>query len=371
LFPLAWVAAAILFFLRALEIDEETEPHGAQAVGSTTHARSRLWWGAALLCVAGGVLTKWTAPVFFYGTVVPLLWWRGRLRLLWSRQHLLGAILAAGVCLAWAGAAVALAGWDAFFDTVSREAMQRLSPSHHQEALRQMHADQPAQLYPWAEALVHPLKILAINLPWSAFALLTLRPRFAQLWDERGRRLLQALHCWTWPNLLFWTLVPEHGSRHSFPLFPGLAGLAALVWVAWLTGRLRWPVPRVRAGQVLVGILAVWLAAKLLFVHAVVPARSQKREPRAKAEQLAAVVPEGKTLYLFRQKDEAILFYFGREVRLLPDVAQLPSHGEPVYCMLDQPDWLRWPSTRPAEVLLHLRDELGAPMVLVRVRGEP
>ena len=30
------------------------------------------------------------------------------------------------------------------------------------------------------------------NLPWSAFALLALRPGFVRLWDERGRRLLQA-----------------------------------------------------------------------------------------------------------------------------------------------------------------------------------
>ena len=66
--------AAILCAARALEIAEgERVPW--------TYAG---WWLAALLCVAGGVLTKWTAPAFFYGTLIPLLWWRGRLRLLFG-----------------------------------------------------------------------------------------------------------------------------------------------------------------------------------------------------------------------------------------------------------------------------------------------
>ena len=78
----AWVTAALVCFLRALEIAE----------GSSTPRALWLWWSAALLCVAGGVLTKWTAPVFFYGTIIPLLWWRDRLRLLLGRHHLISAL---------------------------------------------------------------------------------------------------------------------------------------------------------------------------------------------------------------------------------------------------------------------------------------
>src|SRR5205823_14722485 len=70
------------------------------------------WWLAALLCVAGGFLTKWTAPAFFYATAVPLLWRRGQLRLLLGRQHVVSAGLAAGLCLAWVVAAASLGGWD-------------------------------------------------------------------------------------------------------------------------------------------------------------------------------------------------------------------------------------------------------------------
>src|SRR5262249_4680329 len=160
------------------------------------------WWLASLLCVAGGVLTKWTAPAFFYGTVLPLLWWRGQLRLLWGRRHIVSAALGAGVCLARIGAVVAQIGWEELYDTVSREALQRLSPSHHREAQQAMASHHEPRLYPWAEVLAHPFRILAASLPWSGLALVTMRRRFVQLWDQRGRRLLVALHCCPSPYLI-------------------------------------------------------------------------------------------------------------------------------------------------------------------------
>ncbi len=395
----AWVAVAIVCFLRALETAEDSlavTPQRAGDVSPLMELKSgglrpplamralrqyRFWWFAALACVAGGVLTKWTAPAFFYGTAVPLLWWRGRLRLLFGRPHLMAVALSAGICLAWIGAAVALAGWHPFYDTVSREGLMRLLPSHHYRP------------YPWREALLHPLKLLAANLPSSAFALLALRPAFGQLWDERGRRLLQALHCWVWPNMLFWSIIPEHAPRHGFPLSPGIAGLAALVWFAWLTGRLPWPwlapvVARspdratvrrpwhngvwklaLRPGAALVGLFALWLMVKLAFVHVAVPARNQNRLPRAKGEQLAALIPEGKTLYLFMLKDEGIMFYYGRTVRRLPSPAQLPSSSEPLYCILDKAEWEQWKSLRATELIQRMKDEQGAPIVLVKVQG--
>ena len=56
----------------------------------------------ALLCVAGGTLTKWTAPAFFYLTVIPLLAWRRQLALLFGWRHLLAVSIAAFACAAWA-----------------------------------------------------------------------------------------------------------------------------------------------------------------------------------------------------------------------------------------------------------------------------
>src|SRR5262249_46700192 len=156
--------------------------------------------------------------------------------------------------------------------------------------------------------------------------------------------------------------------RHSFPLLPGMAGLAAMVWLAWLTGRLRWPIPRLRPGTVLVVTLVVWLGVKAAFVHAVTPHRNRGREPRAKGAQLAARVPGGAMLYLFRLKDEGIMFCYDRPVCRLAGPAELPSSPEPLYCILDEPEWTQWQSERKAEALLHLTDEQGAPIVLVRVK---
>jgi 4-amino-4-deoxy-L-arabinose transferase-like glycosyltransferase len=336
----AWVAGSILFFLRALEAEEEGQ--GGWCC-----------WIAALLCVAGGVMTKWTAPAFFYGTAIPLLWWRGRLRLLWGRRHLLSAALGAGLCFTWAGLAIAQTGWDVFYNTISREALMRISPVHH---------DRP---YPWLEVLAHPFILFAANLPWSVCLFWALRPSFVNLWDERGRFIIQAMHCWIWPNLIFWSSIPEHATRHSFPLCTGLAGLAAMVWYAWLTGRLAWPFSRLKPSTALIGMVAIWLVVKLVFVHAVIPARGGIREPRAKAAQIAAVVPDSATLYLFRLKDEGIMFYYGRPVRRLHSLNDLPSSAEPLFCILEKSEWETLDRTRKADEVLWLSDEQGADIVLV------
>jgi hypothetical protein len=403
MFQVFWVSASILFFLRALEASEEVEyreskiedrearisawkavetsgsfalidcpPSTLDPRFSILNLRSSLWfwWIASLLCVAGGFLTKWTAPAFFYGMVIPLLWRQGKLRLLWERHHLVSAVVAAGICLTWAGAAAAMTSWDEFYGTVSREGLMRLSPSHHHRP------------YPWKETLGHPLRLLAASLPGSAFALLALWPGFSRLWDGRGRRLLQALHCWTWPNMLFWSVIPEHATRHSFPLFPGLAGLAAMVWLAWLRG-LKWPnwrlaivslrqISPVRLskwtpGRWFILMVITWLIVKLVFVQVILPHRNPSRQPKEKGEQIAALVPEGKTLFLFRLKDEGIMFYYGREVKRLPSPALLPSSPEPIYCILDESEWQLWDPALPIEVLLRMPDEQGDPIVLIKV----
>ncbi len=334
-----WVLASILFFLRATE--DETECFG--------------WSLAALLCVAGGVLTKWTAPQFFYGMAIPFLWWRGRLRWLWSWQHLGSAAIAAAVCLAWVAAAVWREGWEIFWHTFAREAFSRLVPGYS------------GRPYPFLGSLLHPAKLLLTALPWSILALVTLRPSFLTLWDERGRRLLQALHCWTWPQVLFWSLLTEHTPRHSFPLFPGFAGLAAMAWYAWHTGRVAPLLPRVRPAQLLAGALALWLIVKLGYVHYLMPQRSERCQPGAKGALLASLVPAEARLFLFRLKDEGIFFYFARPAVRLAAPAQLPRSTEPLYCVLCLSEWHAWDPARPAEVVQRFSDEQGDPIVLIRV----
>src|SRR5438552_785802 len=184
----AWVAGSLIFFFRALEEhDRGASPRVLWC-----------WWLAAMLCMTGGLLTKWTAPAFFYATAVTLLWRRRQLRLLLSRYHLVGAGIAAALCLTWIVAAIAHEGWDIVYATISREALARLVPNYR------------GNPYRWWEVPLHPLVVLVSTLPLSVLALWTVRPTFARRWDERGRRLLQEFHCWVWPNMIVWSLMTEH-----------------------------------------------------------------------------------------------------------------------------------------------------------------
>jgi hypothetical protein len=168
--------------------------------------------------------------------------------------------------------------------------------------------------------------------------------------------------------LLFWGWCVGRSVRHGFPLAPGLAGLAALVWLGWLRHEDAKVRRRARVG--LVGLLAVWVAVKVVFVEAVVPARTEGRAARAKAEQLAALVPAGETLYLARLKDEGLTFYYGRPVRRLPSFEQLPSSPRPLFCIVTHSEWQAWGPAPPAEVVLRTADSQGDPIVLVRVRAD-
>jgi hypothetical protein len=121
---------------------------------------------------------------------------------------------------------------------------------------------------------------------------------------------------------------------------------------------------------VLIGIVAFWLIAKVLFVTVIIPARNVNREPRAKGERLAQLVPADKRLYLSRLKDEGILFYYGRTAQRLEHFEELPSSEEPLYCILDDSEWRHWCLPGTATVVERMRDEQGDPMVLIRVTAE-
>jgi hypothetical protein len=82
-------------------------------------------------------------------------------------------------------------------------------------------------------------------------------------------------------------------------------------------------------------------------------------------------VPADQTLYLFRLKDEGIMFYYGRPVRRLASIAELPVHSEPLYCILDRDEWANSQVDERVQVIRDLRDEQGAPIALVRIDGPP
>ena len=342
-----WVTAAIVLFHRALESE------GRASAG---------FWVLSLLCVAGGTLTKWTAPAFFYLTVVPLLAWRGQLARLVGWRHLLAAAVAGGACALWAVAVVQQVGWDALADTIRKEAAYRFAPK-------------ASKGYPWYEVLTYPLAVFAAHLPVSAFALLTLRPSFWKNLDEREKLLLQLLHCWTWPNLLFWTLVPNHNVRYALPMSAGLMGLGVMGMLPLLNSLVsREPKASVatstlafgsRLTRMLVLFLACWFIAKVVFVEVVIPRRTAGRNAEATGAALRERVPPGQPLYLFKLKDEGVMFYYARPAARLHDARSLPPGA---FAVLVRPEWEDRAAFGHLGLVFCMHDQQGDPIYLVHSR---
>lgn len=357
-----WVTAALVLFHRALE---------AQGRRSATG-----FWVLALLCVAGGTLTKWTAPAFFYFTAVPLLVWRGQLALLFGWRHLLAAGAAVGACALWAAAVVDQVSWDALADTIRKEAAYRFAPKAHKG-------------YPWAELVTYPLSVFAAHLPVSAFALLTFRPSFWKRWDDRGKRVLQLLHCWTWPNLLFWTLVPNHNVRYALPMSAGLMGLGVMGLLAWLessfpkrsAGPERLP-PFAREGttearrtsplsflgvgnrreRAVCAFLLCWVVAKIVFVEVAVPQRTAGRNAAATGAVLREHTAHG-PLHVLKLKDEGVMFYYARPAVRLTDPQSLAPGA---FALLIHQEWEDRAAFGHTELICCMHDQQGDPIYLVR-----
>ncbi len=333
-----WVTAAIVFFHRALD--------GNSASSRPTVRLPFLIF--SLACVAAGTLTKWTAPAFFYLTVVPLLLWRRQVSVLWSGKHLLALAVAVGMCLAWAWAVVQHVGVEALVATVQKEAAYRFAP-------KARHG------YPWWELVSYPLTVFAAHLPVSAFALLTLRTNFWNPGDDRAKFLLQLLHCWTWPNLLFWTLIPNHNVRYVLPMSPGLVGLGVFgLYSLYNSGSASGG--KMVGRQLFVFILS-WFIIKVIFVEVVIPKRLAGRNAEITAARLRDHVPAGQPLYAIQLKDEGITFYYARPVRKLSAPAALPSGA---VALLIQQEWDNRASWGSLELLECIYDQQGDPIYLVR-----
>jgi 4-amino-4-deoxy-L-arabinose transferase-like glycosyltransferase len=341
---LAWVSLGLLAFLRAYESAESLRSRSA-----------RVWWLVALLCVTGGFLTKWTAPAFFYLTVGPFLLWRRRVGWLFRRDHLAAVAVAVGLCATWAYMVSAEVGWQTLSDTVRQEAAQRFAPKAS------------GKPYPWAESIAFPAIVLCAALPWAVPALVCLRRSVAGSSDDRERMLVQLLHCWVWPNLLFWSLPAQHHVRYVLPIAPAITLLGVIALSHWMSNgpALVRRVVSARTGFI-VAVLA-WAVVKVMFVEAIMPERSAGRKARETGEQLARLVPEGEVLYLCRLKDEGVLFYYGRPARRLTRLAA--PVDEDVYVLMLDAEWDGERYLGVPEHVAELRDQQGAPIHLVRLHG--
>lgn len=354
-----WVTAALVLFHRAIETEERS---------------SSLWLVGSLLCVAAGTLTKWTAPAFFALTALPFLAWQRRLRLLVSGPFLVAVSIAVAAVAGWAMLVAQQVGWDAPIETVRKEAAYRFAPKS------------AAKGYPWAEVVTYPLLVWAAHLPLSLFALRTLRRGFAARWDDRSQLLLAFLHCWAWPNLLFWALVPNHNVRYALPLSPALMGLGVMGLLDWWRRRAAYPPPLPGAAEdeppalsagrssptsdrgsflrTLAAFLALWLVVKVVFVEVVIPRRTAGRNAEETAGVLRDLVPPGEPLYLVKLKDEGVLFYYGRPTRKLPSPAELPR---PAYVALIESEWAEQEAAGGVELVRWMYDQQGDPLILARV----
>lgn len=329
---LAWVGIALLSVYRA----------------ELATGRSRWgWWLLALGGVAGGLLTKWTAPAFFYLTVVPWLWSRGRLRVLWSGPHLVGCGLACLLCAAWVGAVVQAVGWDVLRDTVGREAAQRFAPKGN------------GKPYPWLESLTFPFVLLAANAPWSLLVLARLRKPVGH--TPAVHSLVQLLHCWLWPNILFWSLPAQHNVRYVLPIVPAFVMLGTLHLQQWYNGLTSMHARRGKQAFALAFV--AWMAVKVGYVEWVVPTRTAHRHAEATGKELARLVPDDQPLYVKLLKDEGIMFYYGRPARRLN--RDIPV--EPFYVLLIAREYEQRATLGTTELVAECRDQQQAPIYLVRV----
>jgi 4-amino-4-deoxy-L-arabinose transferase-like glycosyltransferase len=353
---LAWVACGLLFFVRAIfEAPDRgvgCQPALRWAGWQPTPRNSLAYWIAALLCVAGGFLTKWTAPAFFYLAIIPFLIWRGQWRLLFKRDHLLAVAIASAICIGWAYLVARNIGWSVLYDTIHQEAAQRFAPKAN------------GKPYPWFESLTFPFVVLGATLPWSIPALFALRPSFLRSLDDRTRLLVQLLHCWAWPNLLFWSLPAQHNVRYVLPIAPAITLLGIIVILRWVeNAKWRFTSPR----SILIATLVLWMTVKVVFVVAIVPSRTAGRNARETGEQLARLVPPGEILYLCRLKDEGVLFYYGRPARRQMPID--PAQGTAVYAILLDAEWDGGLYYGRAIYVAEMRDQQGAPIHLVRLYG--
>jgi 4-amino-4-deoxy-L-arabinose transferase-like glycosyltransferase len=341
---LFWVSAALLFFLKAFEVQE----------AGLSKSPSIGWWLASMLCVAGGFLTKWTAPAFFYLTVIAFLLVNRRVRWLFSPGHLLGVLLAAALCTAWALAVTQAVGWETLRETVGAEASQRFVPGAR------------GRPYPWGESLAFPFVVLGANVPLAIIALWVSRKSIHRQLDAGPKRLALLFHCWLWPNLLFWSLPAQHNVRYLLPIVPAIAGLGIL-GLLHAIARLR-PQDHPRWTRVVLWVsLAAWIAYKVVFVEVVIPQRTAGRNAEPTGAELSRLVPETATLMLGRLKDEGVMFYYRRPARRVDLERFLSDPCASGYLILIESEYRPHEASTRLTLVARLTDQQGDPLFLVTV----
>jgi 4-amino-4-deoxy-L-arabinose transferase-like glycosyltransferase len=386
-----WVMAAWGCFLRVLESLLPGQ------VGSAHGSGSLFWWIATLLCVAGGVLTKWTGFLFFYAMALPFLVWRREWRLFFHWKHLLAALLGTALVWSWLGLVIHELGWQQVFSALWQEGAPRVlhDKSPHQQLL--------------LETALHPLKVLALSLPWPVLALLigwkrlksrhsfTEKPSSATVQAILQQNVMATLIAWAGMGTLMMTLFPDHNTRQSFSLVPAwtLLGVLSLRWLN--SAQMPLPLPGVvSARRMLPSFLLLWALVKIGYVEVLIPARFRARPSLLEqAGILQEAIPASAFLYLKEVKDECLLFTYGRKVQRIGNWKQLPGgpaatpdsaiqqvehqassdllDDAETYCILTENERKTWYPSLVSRIVeeRHLLDAQGDRLFVVRLRGLP
>ena len=116
----------------------------------------------------------------------------------------------------------------------------------------------------------------------------------------------------------------------------------------------------------ILAFLLCWFAAKIVFVEVAIPNRSAGRNAEATATELREHIPAGQPLYVFKLKDEGVMFYYARPAVRLNDPKSLPRGA---FAALIRPEWKDRAAFGHFELICCMSDQQGDPIYLVRNTG--
>ena len=172
-------------------------------------------WGIAYALVGLGTLTKGPqAPVYFGAAVGLYLLVARDWRFAFTRWHLLGIAVAAGIVAAWQIPYTISVGWEATRHIYQGDVAMRFEDTRWSTIFEHL--------------AVYPVEVIICTCPWS---LLLLAYIHRGLWQSLGRARPLVVFAWLAIAVTFPTcwLVPLARGRYYMPLYPCLAVLAGAV----------------------------------------------------------------------------------------------------------------------------------------------
>ncbi len=312
-------------------------------------------WVLPWIFLGLGLLAKGPSLlIFFYATVLAVLWSTRKLRELFHPAHLLGLIVMLGIFATWAVP---------YFASVHPH---KISQSWtHELSLRLTGGENDATEWP-----MNFPRGFGYFLPWLML-LPFIRP--SKMSDSRQQQIGTGLALGAVVPFAITLLLPGTIPRYILP------SLAPVCWLIGMAVRDRAFTWRLSAGRFSITIRPkiVW-AAVAIFAFAsmiVFPVRSAtflRHRPKVKtiAAKVSSAIPEGETLYAINPLFQPYLFYLRAPVRYLKTMAELPADAR--YFIVSPEEKarlesnLQWPP-RTSQLLLATSEYRGHSTLLFRV----